>query len=442
MIGQRATFQAATNDGTGVVDVTWTFGDGTSATGVRVDHAWGAPGSFVTTAEATLADGRTVTETATVTVTADDPPPDGPAGDPVARITVTPAAGGAAPLTVTADATASTAGGDPIERYSIDFGDGTTTADARAVHTFTQAGDYTVTVTVTDAAGRTAAASDGVRVTGAVIVDPVARVSARAAAPTAPTDVIADASASTPGSNPITSYTFTFSDGTTVGPQAAATAQHAVTAAGVYTVGVSVRDSAGRTSTANASVEVTAATTPPQAALRFLTPPAGGAAGGEVRALDASASAAGSAPIVSYLFDFGDGTTAGPQPDPDSGWHDYGGGGTYTGRVTVTDQNGLQSVATVEVTLRDPYPQASLTKTVFSASPGGTSYEVTIRSSGVDTLHVTSITGQTDGGCATVTLKVSETCSFFAAYGGGSTSSLVTVYSDATNSPTTIDLNS
>ena len=42
----------------------------------------------------------------------------------------------------------------------------------------------------------------------------------------APLNVTADASASTAGNAPISSYTFNFGDGTTVGPQAGATASH------------------------------------------------------------------------------------------------------------------------------------------------------------------------------------------------------------------------
>jgi parallel beta-helix repeat protein len=87
----------------------------------------------------------------------------GPAG-PTAALTVTPTSG-TAPLGVTADASASTAGSSPISTYSFNFGDGTTVgpqASATASHTYQDPGTYTVTVTVTDGNNLTAAASQTV----------------------------------------------------------------------------------------------------------------------------------------------------------------------------------------------------------------------------------------------------------------------------------------
>ena len=60
---------------------------------------------------------------------------------------------------------------------------------------------------------------------------------------------------------------------------------------------------------------------------------------------DASASAAGSSPISSYTFNFGDGTTAGPQASP-TATHTYATAGSYTVTVTATDGNNLTSQAT------------------------------------------------------------------------------------------------
>ena len=62
---------------------------------------------------------------------------------PTAALTVTPASGNA-PLSVTADASASTAGSSPISSYSFDFGDGTIVgpqSSATANHTYQSAGN-------------------------------------------------------------------------------------------------------------------------------------------------------------------------------------------------------------------------------------------------------------------------------------------------------------
>jgi len=86
---------------------------------------------------------------------------------PTAALTVTPASGNA-PVTVTANASGSTAGSSPISSYSFDFGDGTTTgpqSGATANHTYQSAGTYKVTVTVTDGNNMTSTASQTVTAT-------------------------------------------------------------------------------------------------------------------------------------------------------------------------------------------------------------------------------------------------------------------------------------
>jgi parallel beta-helix repeat protein len=85
---------------------------------------------------------------------------------PTAALTVTPGSG-TAPLPVTADASASTAGSSPISSYSINFGDGTTVgpqASPTASHTYPTPGSYTVTVTVTDGNNLTSNATQTVTV--------------------------------------------------------------------------------------------------------------------------------------------------------------------------------------------------------------------------------------------------------------------------------------
>ena len=69
----------------------------------------------------------------------------------------------------------------------------------------------------------------------------------------------ADASGSTAGSSPISSYSFDFGDGTTVGPQSGATANHTYQSAGTYKVTVTVTDGNNMTSTASQNVTATAA---------------------------------------------------------------------------------------------------------------------------------------------------------------------------------------
>jgi parallel beta-helix repeat protein len=89
-----------------------------------------------------------------------------------------------------------------------------------------------------------------------VVTGPSAQLTVNPASGTAPLAVTADASASAPGSSPITGYTFDFGDGTTTGLQAGPTASHSYTSAGTYTVTVTVTDSSNLTSTASQPVTV------------------------------------------------------------------------------------------------------------------------------------------------------------------------------------------
>ncbi len=282
---------------------------------------------------------------------------------PTAQLSVTPSSG-TAPLAVTADASASTAGSSPISSYTFDFGDGTTVGPQpgpTASHTFTAAGSYVVKVTATDGNGLTSQANQTVTVNPQA-TGPTAQLSVTPSSGTAPLAVTADASASTAGSSPISSYTFDFGDGTTVGPQPGPTASHTFTAAGSYVVKVTATDGNGLTSQANQTVTVNPQATGPTAQLSVT--PSSGTAPLAVTA-DASASTAGSSPISSYTFDFGDGTTVGPQPGPTAS-HTFTAAGSYVVKVTATDGNGLTSQANQTVTVN---PQATGPTAQLSVTP-------------------------------------------------------------------------
>ena len=88
---------------------------------------------------------------------------------PVARLSVTPSSM-EAPVTITANAAAST-DDVGIANYAFDFGDGSVTNGVAAGvdHTFTLAGEYVVSVTVTDTTGQESTTTQTV-----VVTDPVA----------------------------------------------------------------------------------------------------------------------------------------------------------------------------------------------------------------------------------------------------------------------------
>jgi parallel beta-helix repeat protein len=180
---------------------------------------------------------------------------------------------------------------------------------------------------------------------------PNAALSVAPSSGTAPLHVVADASSSTGGGAPISTYTFDFGDGTTaVGPQSSATASHTYSSPGNYTVTVTVTDSAGLASTATAHVTATSADSPPNAALSVS--PSSGSAPLQVSANASASTDTDSTPISSYTFDFGDGSAAvGPQAGATAS-HTYTSAGTYTVTVTVKDTGGLSSTATANVAVQ------------------------------------------------------------------------------------------
>jgi PKD repeat protein len=165
-LGVTADASASTDsDNTPIATYRFDFGDGTAAVGpqaaARADHTYTAAGTYRATVTVTDTAGLTGTASQTVSVSATDAPPS-------AALAITPSSGGA-PLAVSADASGSRDDdATPIASYRFDFGDGTTAvgpqAAALANHTYTAAGVYTATVTVTDTAGLTAQATAQVTV--------------------------------------------------------------------------------------------------------------------------------------------------------------------------------------------------------------------------------------------------------------------------------------
>ncbi|MGM0592396.1 MAG: PKD domain-containing protein [Halobacteriota archaeon] len=133
----------STDDGT-IVEYEWDFGDGTSATGATPNHTYATPGTY--TATLTVTDDANDTDTDTLVVTVRDvTPPTASTGE---NRTVEWNA------TLSFDATNSS-DNVGIASYHWDFGDGTTATGATPNHSYDSPGDYTLTLTASDAAGNT-----------------------------------------------------------------------------------------------------------------------------------------------------------------------------------------------------------------------------------------------------------------------------------------------
>jgi PKD repeat protein len=174
---------------------------------------------------------------------------------PVAALSVSPSG----PLTLPANVTASTAGSvDPdgnIVATAINFGDGSApVSGSSASHTYSVAGTYAITATVTDNLGATASKSSTIVVSSAN-QPPIARISVTPSSAYAPVNISASAAGSSDPDGTIASSVINFGDGTSA---SGLTASHKYSAAGVYTITANVTDNSGATSSASTSVTVKA----------------------------------------------------------------------------------------------------------------------------------------------------------------------------------------
>jgi hypothetical protein len=120
--------------------VSWAFGDGVSAGGSPIAHAFAAPGNFTVRASVRDAIGRNASSALNIVV----------APLPTGRISVSPASPSSG---ATVGFTASADGGTGLRTLSWAFGDGSNATGANVTHRFTAPGAYEVTLNVSDAAG-------------------------------------------------------------------------------------------------------------------------------------------------------------------------------------------------------------------------------------------------------------------------------------------------
>jgi len=227
-----------------------------------------------------------------------------------------------------------------IYQYSWDFGDGTFGSGATPSHTYAAPGSYTVLLTVTDHALQTHTAVATVVTTpgASPIADPAGPYSVdESAASSGLWTVSFDGSGST-DDNGLCDFVWDFGDGTT---GTGITPSHQYSAAGSYTVSLTVRDHAHQSHTASTTLEVTVNDPPVTDDGGPYAIDEGQAQAGQWTAsFDASASTDDFG-IWTYSWDFGDGTMGtGVTPI-----HVYSAPGTYDVELTVTD-NGQQSATT------------------------------------------------------------------------------------------------
>jgi gliding motility-associated-like protein len=194
----------------------WDFGDGGTSTAVNPSHAYTNYGSFTVTLTVQSADGCNSSKQQTINLTAKNVSFSGPS---------TICAGTAASFTMTSSP-------HPLSQ-TWNMGDGATYSDTSIVHTYTNASNYTITLTNEFPGGCIASTTQTINVTGGPSINFTADTT-RACKP--PFTVNFQASGAASG------FTWDFGDGTTSNLQ---NPSHTYQAAGNFTVKLSATNSTG-----------------------------------------------------------------------------------------------------------------------------------------------------------------------------------------------------
>ncbi|WP_109302424.1 cellulase family glycosylhydrolase [Aquimarina sp. AU474] len=121
----------------------WDFGDGTTTTGVDTSHLFDQPGVYQVAL--TVNDGS-LNDTEIKTITVNDPD-----NTVIVTANISPSDfDGVAPITISFDGSGSSSSDGSTLSYTWDFGGGTNGNGVNVVHEYTNAGNYTVNLTVTN----------------------------------------------------------------------------------------------------------------------------------------------------------------------------------------------------------------------------------------------------------------------------------------------------
>lgn len=318
-VGELVTFDGGQSaiDAGGIAEWRWEFGDGTTAVGDKVSHRYDSHGSYTVTltvsSDQPQATCRTSTATHVVFVNAPPVADAGPDRDALVG------------QTVIFDGSASTDADGSIAGYDWDLGDGTSKSGVEIRHVYRAPGRYRVTLSATDNEGlenSTATASAWITVHART---PMTIAGPQALCPGEPGTFSLDGAGT---GKRRSAPAWRFGNGKTAEGMSAT---QSYDLPGRYTIGAVVRPDAEAAEAliANKKIHVNAA--PVAAAGQdLLTCPAT-----EI-AFDAGKSVDPDGRIVSYQWDFGDGSMAAGRAVR----HQYAKPGLYTARLTVTDDSG------------------------------------------------------------------------------------------------------
>lgn len=358
--GQTVSFDASSsrsrNPNGSITRYHWSFGDKTTGTGERVNKTYSTPGAYNVTL--TVTDNYDTTGRTSQIVTV------GPL--PVACFTMSSPAHSNVDYTVTGvnEVFDGSCSGGNLVSWGWSFGDGATASGKVVQHAYATNQRYPVNLTVTDNVGLTNATSEVLFVYPAA--PPIASftLSRSIITPNGTVNFNGGGSlARNPGSI-IKSYSWTFGDGSDLGPLASPLANHTYPEAGRFRVTLNVTDSYGYTNETSATIIVDA---PPTAAFTTSHPEA---KVGRPFGFNGGASFDPDGTITTWTWAFGDGAAG-------SGTvvsHVYAALGSYNATLTVVDNNGFNASVTKEILVVVPQTPAAQ----FSVSPSPVFLNVTV----------------------------------------------------------------
>ena len=231
-----------------IVSYAWNFGDGSQGSGAVVKHSYSMSGAYTVTL--TVTDDRSQSASISKSVTVST------AAAPTADFVISPSAPSVNQQVFFNAALSKASEGRTIVRYDWDYGSGRQDSGVLVYQVYTQPGTYNIVLTVTDDAGNKGSTTKSVTVGSGALS---ASFSYLPAAPTATDTIYFNGSAST-GPNGITSYSWTFGDGTS---DTGVTPSHSYVAActgtlvdKTFVVALTVRDTLGGTATIAKEVKV------------------------------------------------------------------------------------------------------------------------------------------------------------------------------------------
>ena len=316
----------------------WDFGDGNNGTGVITTHNYTSIGTYNITLTVTDNDNLTDSESKLITVTK----------YPIASFTYSPTT----PLVnqnITFNASLSTPDGGTIISYHWNFGDENNVNETDPVthHNYTISGTYNVTLNITDSEGLWDIESKNIT----IVKHPFASFTYSPGNPTVGETVTFNASLSTPNGGTITTYFWDFGDGTNTTETDPIT-YHDFTMIGNYPVTLNVTDTEGLLDTESKIIPIAEF---PVASFTYspTTPLVN-----QNITFNASLSTPDGGTIISYHWNFGDGTEI-TETDPIA-YHNYMTAGIFDVTLNVTDSEGLWDIETKPVNLIN-YPTVSFT---------------------------------------------------------------------------------